>query len=171
MLTRTQVFDTLEKMPEQFSIDQFVEKFTGRGMEIMLSRFLKAQENDYEMALSEIKSGRKIGHWMWYIFPQFKGLGYSETSIYYAINDIEEAKEYLKHPILGTRLKEISNELLKLEQSDARLIFGGIDSMKLKSCMTLFWAVDKENADVFIKVIDKFFDGNFDDLTLSLIKE
>jgi len=140
-------------------------------MNIGLNRFLKAQVNDYDNALTEIKSGRKIGHWMWYIFPQFKGLGYSETSKYYAINDIEEAKEYLKHPILGVRLKEISNELLKLEQSDASLIFGGIDSMKLKSCMTLFWAADKANADIFVKVIDKFFNGKFDDITLSLIKE
>ena len=138
-------------------------------MDKNLSRFLKAQENDYDNALAEIKSGRKRGHWMWYIFPQCKGLGYSETSRYYAINDMEEAKDYLKHPILGTRLKEISNELLILEQSNANLIFGSIDSMKLKSCMTLFWAADKANADVFIKVIDKFFDGKFDDRTLNFI--
>ena len=135
-----------------------------------LGRFLEAQRYNYDNALAEIKSGRKNGHWMWYIFPQIKGLGYSETSQYYAINDMKEAKNYLSHPILGTRLTEISNELLKLEQSDANLIFGGIDSMKLKSCMTLFWAADKENAEIFIKVIDKFFVGQFDDRTLSLIK-
>jgi len=135
-----------------------------------LDRFLEAQRCNYDWALTQIKSGQKRGHWMWYIFPQIKGLGYSETSKYYAINDIDEAKDYLKHPILGARLQEISNELLKLEQSDADLIFGSIDSMKLKSCMTLFWVADKSNAEVFIKVIDKFFNGKYDERTLSLIK-
>jgi len=139
-------------------------------MEKDLNRFLRAQEGIYDRALAEIKLGRKSGHWMWYIFPQFKGLGYSEMSKKYAINDIDEAKDYLNHPILGTRLKEISNELLKLEQSDADKILGSIDSMKLKSCMTLFGAADKSNAEVFIKVIDKFFSGKFDEKTLSLIK-
>lgn len=139
-------------------------------MENGLDRFLEAQRYNYDWALDEIKSGKKSGHWMWYIFPQIRGLGHTETSRYYAICDIEEAKDYLKHPILGARLKEISSELLKLEQTDAVLIFGGIDSMKLKSCMTLFWAADKENADIFIKVINKFFNGKYDDITLNLIK-
>ena len=80
-----------------------------------LNRFIQAQEADFPIALSEIKNGRKKSHWMWYIFPQIKGLGLSQTSIYYAISDIEEAENYLNHPILGSRLIEISNELLKLD--------------------------------------------------------
>ncbi|MDR0546075.1 MAG: DUF1810 domain-containing protein [Dysgonamonadaceae bacterium] len=134
-----------------------------------LDRFLKAQADDYAIALAEIKSGRKKSHWMWYIFPQIQGLGFSETSKFYAIKNIEEAKDYLKHPILGTRLMEIANELLLLEQTDAYKIFGCPDDLKLKSCMTLFSVIEESNDSIFKKVIDKFFNGNFDSKTIEIL--
>ena len=129
------------------------------------------QEHDYEQALLEIRAGRKISHWMWYIFPQIKGLGFSETSKFYAINDINEANEYLNHSILGLRLREISAQLLELEEDNANTIFGSPDDMKLKSSMTLFSAVDTNKDNVFQKVIEKYFDGNFDKETMKLLKE
>ena len=107
-----------------------------------LSRFLKAQEGDYERALGEIRSGRKRSHWMWYIFPQIQGLGFSSTAQYYAIRDLQEAKDYLAHPVLGTRLKEISSALLDLEGLSASEIFGYPDDLKLRSSMTLFRMAD-----------------------------
>ncbi len=136
-----------------------------------LNKFLKAQSNDYEIAFKEIKSGKKISHWMWYIFPQFKNLGYSEISKYYAINSLNEATEYLNHPILGTRLREITAELLNLKETNATKIFGFPDDLKLKSSATLFSVADKTENNIFKKVIDKFFNGLFDDKTLNLIKE
>ncbi|HQX04838.1 MAG TPA: DUF1810 domain-containing protein [Flavobacterium sp.] len=139
-------------------------------MEDGLNRFLKAQEINYKTALAEIKSSRKRSHWMWYIFPQLKGLGVSETSKYFGIKDLYEAKEYLNHPILGARLKEITNELLTLNESNPKIIFGSPDDKKLKSCMTLFSMVDDSNNCIFIKIIQKFFDGNFDVKTLILIE-
>jgi uncharacterized protein (DUF1810 family) len=136
-----------------------------------LNRFLEAQESSYNTALNEIKSGRKQSHWMWYVFPQLKGLGFSETSQFYAINDIDEAKEYLYHPLLGARLKEISRELIKLNESDAKVIFGSPDHLKLKSCMTLFSVIDESRDSLFEKVIEKFFDGNLDSKTLRLLNK
>jgi len=135
-----------------------------------LNRFLTAQESDYQQALSEIKSGRKQSHWMWYIFPQYKGLGLSSTSKFYAINSLEEAKAYLSHPVLGTRLREITAELLKLENTDANQIFGSPDDMKLRSCMTLFSIVNESDDDIFQRVIDKYFDCQSDKKTIKLIK-
>ena len=136
-----------------------------------LNRFLKAQENNYEQALSEIKSGRKRSHWMWYIFPQYKGLGFSETSKHYSIQDLNEARDYLNHPILGSRLKQITNELLLIDENNANKIFGSPDDLKLKSSMTLFVSVDTSEEKPFNKVLDKFFNGCFDEKTLNLIKE
>lgn len=136
-----------------------------------LNRYLEAQENNYQHALSEIKKGRKRSHWMWYIFPQLKGLGFSETSQLYAIKDINEAKEYLNHSILGSRLKEISNELLKLEKTNAYAIFGSPDDLKLKSCMTLFSIVDTNDVNVFRKVIEQYYDGNYDQETIKLLRK
>ena len=101
-----------------------------------LERFVKAQERDYSIALWEIQCGRKRSHWMWYIFPQLVGLGLSSTSQYYAISSIQEAQEYLAHPILGPRLVEICNALLNLESNDAYVIMGSPDDLKLHSCMT-----------------------------------
>lgn len=140
-------------------------------MEQDLSRFIKAQDSSYEEALSEIKSGRKRSHWMWYIFPQFKGLGYSETSKYYSIKDMDEAKRYLNHPILGERLKLITKELLALDENNANKVFGSPDDLKLKSSMTLFAAIDVSQENIFQAVLDKYFNGQTDIKTLTLIKE
>lgn len=132
-----------------------------------LSRFLDAQKEDFEIALNEIKNGRKTSHWMWYIFPQIKGLGQSETSKYYAIKNKREAEKYLEHEILGPRLIEISNALLNLKTDNPVQVFGSIDSVKLKSSMTLFSSI--ENADpVFQKVLDKYFNGEKDQNTIRL---
>lgn len=129
-----------------------------------LERFVKAQEYDFTLALSEIKNGRKESHWMWYIFPQIEGLGHSPTAQYYAIQDRKEAECYIEHPLLGSRLLEISGELLKLKSSDARAVLGWPDDMKLKSSMTLFEAVSGEK--VFAQVLEKFFGGERDAYTL-----
>jgi uncharacterized protein (DUF1810 family) len=136
-----------------------------------LNRFIVAQEKDFEIAFHEIKSGQKKSHWMWYIFPQFHGLGFSETSKFYAIQNLDEANEYLDHPILGSRLREISNELLCLNENDAYKIFGSPDDSKLKSCMTLFSAIDKTENNIFHRVIEKYFNGELDDTTIKLINQ
>ena len=134
-----------------------------------LERFVKAQEGSYEIALNEIKHGRKRSHWMWYIFPQIKGLGYSSTAQYYAIQDKQEAENYLKHPILSKRLMEISEELLKLDSNNASEVFGYPDDMKLKSSMTLFHCVSGNK--LFQKVLEKFFDGVLDEKTVVILEE
>src|SRR5262249_10926587 len=103
-----------------------------------LGRFLRAQERDFEQALSEIKSGRKRTHWIWYIFPQFAGLGFSSTSKHYSIKSIEEAKAYLDHAVLGPRLLECAEAALAVEGRTATEIFGSPDDLKLRSCATLF---------------------------------
>ncbi len=133
-----------------------------------LQRFIDAQEIDYPRALAEIKNGRKQSHWMWYIFPQIAGLGLSETTKHYAINDINEATAYLEHPVLGARLIEISTALLQVNNKTAHDIFGSPDDRKLRSSMTLFSAVP--NADpVFQAVLDKYFNGENDLKTVALI--
>lgn len=134
-----------------------------------LTRFLTAQEKAYAVALQEIKSGRKQSHWMWYIFPQFAGLGISETSRFYAINSLPEARAYLCHSVLGSRLKEICQALLRLNQTNPGLIFGYPDNLKLLSCMTLFSFIDESQEQVFKKVIDQYFNGKRDERTLRLI--
>ncbi|WP_210464265.1 DUF1810 domain-containing protein [Rufibacter roseolus] len=133
-----------------------------------LQRFLSAQEEDYEVALSEIRKGRKQSHWMWYIFPQIRGLGFSETSNFYGIKDLKEAEAYLKHPVLGSRLVQICEALLKLEENNAHRIFGSPDDLKLKSSMTLFAALPDTNP-VFREVLQKFFHGKQDEKTLQLL--
>lgn len=139
----------------------------GKGME--LERFHKAQEYSYETALAEIKKGRKSSHWMWYIFPQIAGLGRSSTAQYYAIQDLQEAVNYINDEILGKRLVEISEALLALETNDAYAVFGCPDNMKLKSSMTLFTVAAPEY-EVFWKVLDKFFKGQQDKRTIQLLK-
>lgn len=134
----------------------------------MLDRFLDAQRGDYAAALAEVRRGRKTSHWMWYIFPQIAGLGQSSTARYYSIRDLEEAREYYAHPVLGQRLREISGALLELRGSDPVAVFGGIDSMKLKSSMTLF-AVAAPDDPVFQQVLDKYYGGEQDALTLSIL--
>jgi uncharacterized protein (DUF1810 family) len=133
-----------------------------------LTRFLEAQEHVFATALQEIQNGRKTGHWMWYIFPQISGLGSSETSRFYAIKDMTEAKQYLNHPVLGQRLIEITSELLNLGASDPAAIFGNIDSLKLKSSMTLFSLLE-DSSPVFQKVLDKYFDGKKDINTIRIV--
>src|SRR5262245_38020875 len=106
-----------------------------------LSRFVQAQEDDYESALSEIRSGQKHSHWMWYLLPQFDGLGFSSTSQRYSIKSIAEAEAYMKHPLLGPRLLECCEAVLGVAGRSAFEIFGSPDAMKLKSCATLFACV------------------------------
>lgn len=133
-----------------------------------LERFVTAQEDSYEIAFHEIRQGRKQSHWMWYIFPQIKGLGYNATSQYYAIQNREEAKAYLEHPVLYKHLIEISEELLKLDSCNPREVFGCPDDLKLKSSMTLFFSVSEQ--EIFKKILDKFFDGKLDSRTLELLE-
>lgn len=135
----------------------------------MIERFVEAQNDVYIRALNEIKSGRKLTHWMWFIFPQIKGIGFSMRSVFFSIKDEEEAKEYLNHPLLGKRLREISNALLELNTVNPIEIFGGIDAKKLRSCMTLFDIVEPES--VFDEVLLKFFDGKRDEKTLKILEE
>ncbi|MBK5208294.1 MAG: DUF1810 domain-containing protein [Flavobacteriaceae bacterium] len=129
-----------------------------------LSRFVKAQEQAYENALMEIKAGKKSSHWMWYIFPQLKGLGKSSTSLFYGLADKEEALEYLNHPVLGQRLLEITEALLNVKNKTAFEIFGTPDYLKLKSCMTLFKLATPEES-IFQEVIDTYYMGYEDALT------
>ncbi len=133
-----------------------------------LSRFLKAQEQDYDVALKEMQEGYKRSHWMWYIFPQIIGLGQSRTSTYYSIQNIEEAREYMADEVLGTHMNEICDALLALETSDAGYVFGNPDDMKLRSSMTLFREACPDN-DRFQRVLDKFFEGEADRRTIELI--
>ena len=134
----------------------------------MLDRFLDAQRGDYAAALAEVQRGRKTSHWMWYIFPQIAGLGQSSTARYYSIRDLAEAREYYAHPVLGQRLREISGALLALRGNDPVAVFGGIDSMKLKSSMTLF-AVAAPDDSLFQQVLDKYYGGEQDALTLRIL--
>ena len=135
-----------------------------------LERFINAQSNTYEEALSEIKAGRKRSHWIWFIFPQMKGLGFSHMSNFYGIENINEARAYLAHPVLGARLLEISEALLNLQENDPAVVMGGSpDDMKLQSSMTLFAAVSDDGS-VFHRVLDKFFSGKKDKKTLELLK-
>ncbi len=133
-----------------------------------MERFLKAQEKCYSQALSEIKNGRKLSHWIWYIFPQIAGLGISYNATYYAIKDLYEAKEYISTPVLRERLVEISEALLANDDTAVEIL-GYIDAIKVKSCMTLFHEADP-SIEVFSRVIDKFYDGQYDKLTLDIIK-
>ena len=129
-----------------------------------LDRFISVQKYVYEEALTEIKQGEKKSHWMWFIFPQIIGLGESDNAIYYSIVNIEEATKFLSHEVLGKRLREITNELLKLKTNDPEEIFGEIDAMKLKSSMTLFDCVEENS--IFDEVLKKYFNGQRDELTL-----
>ena len=134
-----------------------------------LNRFIDAQENIYESALNEIKRGNKSSHWMWYVFPQYKGLGYSSPSQKYAITCIEEASMYFNHPILGRRLIEITNAFLNIENKSAYEILGDPDYLKMKSCMTLFNSI-QAGSEVFSKVVNKYYLGSECPRTISQIK-
>ena len=133
-----------------------------------LKRFIDAQELDYDMALLEIKSGRKRTHWIWYIFPQLKELGYSSTAKYYGIQNIDEAKAYINNITLKKHLLEITEELYKLDGNISN-IMGYPDDLKLKSSMTLFSIADSSN-DIYKKILDKFYNGEVDQVTKNLLK-
>jgi len=133
-----------------------------------LNRFVEAQKVNYEQALAEVKSGRKQSHWMWYVFPQFDGLGFTPKSQKYSIKSVAEAKAYLSHPTLGSRLVAIATAALSVEGRSADEIFESPDDMKLKSCATLFAHVSPDGS-VFEQILDKFFQGDRDLKTLSLL--
>ena len=135
-----------------------------------LSRFSEAQDGVYEQALAEIRSGRKQSHWMWFIFPQFKGLGASATASHFAIGSFAEARAYLAHPILGSRLVECAEALNALEGRSASAIFGFPDDMKLRSSATLFASASAAGS-VFERLLDKYFGGHRDEKTLALLGE
>ncbi len=135
-----------------------------------LSRFTEAHKEKYDTALSEIKAGRKRSHWMWYIFPQLRGLGRSVTAEFYGIADLAEAKAFLSDPYLGKNLREISEVLLTLESDNATEIFDRPDDMKLRSSMTLFDCAS-ETDHVFQKVLQKFFEGRPDYRTLDMLRK
>jgi uncharacterized protein (DUF1810 family) len=133
-----------------------------------LNRFLRAQEADYEQALAEITRGRKVTHWMWYVFPQLDGLGFSSTAKHYAIKSLAEARAYLDHPVLGPRLLECAEAAVRVEGRSATEIFGSPDDLKLRSCATLFACVSPPGS-VFDRLLAKYYGGARDDKTLRLL--
>ena len=133
-----------------------------------LDRFVQAQTLMYSTTLKEIQNGKKRSHWMWYMFPQLRGLGMSSMAHLYGISGLGEAKAYLAHPVLSGRLYELCGELLKHKDKTALEIFGDIDEMKLKSSMTLF-ALTSEDYTIFDEVLECFFDGEMDEVTVKII--
>ena len=133
-----------------------------------LDRFVEAQEKMYPIALKELKNGKKRSHWMWYIFPQLRRLGMSSMAHTYGISGLDEAKAYLEHPVLSERIYELCGVLLEHKDKSTYEIFGSIDEMKLKSSMTLFALISKDGS-IFHQVLDFFFDGKMDKVTLQLI--
>ena len=133
-----------------------------------LDRFVQAQTLMYPSVLKQMQNGKKTSHWMWYMFPQLRGLGTSTMAHLYGISGLGEAKAYLAHPILSGRLYELCGELLKHKDKTALEIFGNIDEMKLKSSMTLF-ALTSEDYTIFDEVLECFFDGEMDEVTVKLI--
>jgi uncharacterized protein (DUF1810 family) len=142
---------------------------TGAEDRFGLNRFVQAQEGAYPRALAEIKLGRKRSHWMWFIFPQIDNLGYSATAKFYSIKSKEEAKAYLDHPLLGKRLVECTEALLKTEGKTAAEIFGYPDDLKLRSSMTLFASTSGADS-AFSRVLDRYFQGEPDQRTLELLR-
>jgi len=133
-----------------------------------LRRFIQAQAAIYPQALAEIRRGRKASHWMWYVFPQIEGLGFSETTQRYSIKSIDEAEEYLRHPVLGPRLVECAEAALQVEGRSAYEIFGSPDDQKLQSCATLFASVSPAGS-VFHQLLEKYFRCQGDAKTLQLL--
>jgi len=133
-----------------------------------LSRFVRAQANDYDRALSELRSGRKRSHWMWYVFPQLDGLGSSPTSKRFAIRSLDEARAYLEHPLLGPRLLECAEAVLRVEGRSAGEIFGSPDDLKLRSCATLFACVSPAGS-VFHRLLARYYGGRQDAGTLRML--
>jgi uncharacterized protein (DUF1810 family) len=137
-----------------------------------LERFVAAQDahGTYQRAISELRTGMKLGHWMWFVFPQIAGLGFSTMSQRYAIGSPDEARAYVAHPVLGPRLVECARILTATEDLTATDIFGGIDAMKLRSCMTLFAAAAPEQP-AFGEVLDKYFNGEPDEATIERLPQ
>jgi uncharacterized protein (DUF1810 family) len=135
-----------------------------------LHRFVEAQDSSgvYDRALAELRGGRKRGHWMWFVFPQIAGLGSSPTARHYAIADLDEARRYLADPVLGPRLRECARAVAELDTADAADVLGSIDALKLRSSMTLFALADPDEP-VFRAVLDRYFDGAFDEGTTSRV--
>ncbi len=131
-----------------------------------LSRFVEAQAGSYDRALAELRAGRKAGHWMWFVFPQVAGLGRSPTAQHYAIGDLDEARAYLAHPVLGPRLVECAQALLDLPGDDAATVLGPVDAVKLRSSMTLFAHADPAQP-VFRAVLERYYGGREDEATTS----
>ncbi len=168
MINLKNIFSSLEKKFSQVGKKK-VKENTMEDKAKSLERFVEAQAfaSVYERALSEVKNGMKVGHWIWYIFPQVKGLGMSYNSHYYGIGGLEEARAYLRHPLLGKRLREVTTALLELQGKSAEKVFGGLDAMKVRSCMTLFDEVAKD--DLFAQVLEKYYHGEKDELTMKML--
>jgi uncharacterized protein (DUF1810 family) len=141
----------------------------GRRDPFDLDRFVRAQEGVHEVALAELRRGRKSSHWMWFVFPQLAGLGRSATAERYAVTGIDEARAYLAHPVLGTRLREVTDTAAAAPAPSAEALMGGIDALKLRSSMTLFAAVAPDPTP-FRAVLDRWWDGAEDDRTLALLR-
>jgi uncharacterized protein (DUF1810 family) len=135
-------------------------------MDFRLDRFVRAQEGIYDDAVRELRAGRKVSHWMWFVFPQIAGLGRSPMAQEYAVSGLPEARAYLEHPVLGPRLLDCANLLTTLTGVDAVEIFGPVDAQKLHSSMTLFARADP-GQQVFQDVLDLYFDGREDEGTTS----
>jgi uncharacterized protein (DUF1810 family) len=133
-----------------------------------LDRFIAAQEGAYEGALAELRAGRKTGHWIWFVFPQVAGLGRSEMSRHYAIASLDEARAYLAHPVLGSRLRECAAALLATTGRSAEEVLGSIDAVKVRSSMTLFLRAAPDEP-LFREVIDRFYGGRTDDATDAIL--
>lgn len=171
-----------DEMPDPDHMDAYYprdkqEKYGVLGIEMRLTdlqKFVDAQEHGYsfgetyETALSEMKQGQKMTHWIWYVFPQIQGLGISGTTAYFSIKDLNEARDYYSHPVLGARLIEITEELLKIGTDDPMAVFGYPDAYKVRSCMTLFKYAAPEH-ELFQKVLDKFCRGMEDDKTVEIL--
>lgn len=142
----------------------FVEALNNGKIEYDLERFVEAQNIVYDMALQEIKNGQKRGHWIWFVFPQIKGLGHSYNSEFYGISGTKEAKAYLEHPLLGARLREITQAILDCGNPSADDILGFPDVLKVRSCMTLFDMISPN--DIFKQVLDKYYEGKPCDKTI-----
>ncbi len=134
-----------------------------------MNRFIEAQEQHYQLALTEVQAGKKQSHWVWYIFPQIRGLGRSYFAHMYGIRDREEAEEYLNHEVLGKRLREITAALLAHEELTAEEIFGDLDAMKVRSCMTLFDIIRPE--DIFSEVLRRFYGNTRCEITIAMLSK
>jgi uncharacterized protein (DUF1810 family) len=135
---------------------------------VRLERFIDAQAPIYAQALGELRASQKQSHWMWFIFPQIMGLGQSPMSRAYAIQSLDEARAYLAHPVLGMRLRECGQVLMNVRNKTAQDIFGSIDAMKLRSCLTLFAEADPDDV-LFYNLLEKYFDGDADEATLEIL--